>query len=367
MRAVFVIIMLIGVSFHSCDTSPNLVNCDFDEKAMLTHYADQLIVPRLADLRISLVLMESSIQQFGESPSIGLLNEARIYFGAAYKQYQMCSPFAFGPGLIDGVAFRERFNTFPANVNGIEANIQTASPASTALKSEVGFPAIDYLLFGQIGTSDNDLLALYTTDGNAANRLAYLEAVAGELKATATQIEAEWSSYRPQFINNIGTADGTSIGMVVNEFNYDFETLKNFKFKIPLGKFNGGVVLPAQVEAYYAGGSVELASTQAETFKALFEGTGYNGSDGPGLYEYLVCLEAQGNSGQLLADEISDQFDVIIDAIEAIPNPMSETLTNDKPVVDNAYLQMQMMVPKIKYEMTTALGVQINYQDNDGD
>ena len=367
MRRIIAIFLLIGISISACDTSPHLVNCDFDERVMLTHYADQIIVPRFADLSISLILMESSIQQFGNSPSMGLLNEARIYFGAAYKQYQMCSPFAFGPGLIDGVAFRERFNTFPTNVSGIETNIQNGSPTSSALKSEVGFPAIDYLLFGEPGTSDNDILALFTTDGNAANRIAYLEAVATELKSTAVQIEGGWTSYRSQFIDNTGTADGTSIGMMVNEFNYDFETLKNFKFKIPLGKYNGGVVLPSQVEAYYAGGSVELATTQAETFKALFEGTGYNDSDGPGLYEYLICLETQGTSGQLLADEILEQFDVIIEAIEAVPDPMSETLVSNKPVVDNAYLQMQMMVPKIKHELTSALGVQINYQDNDGD
>ena len=54
-------------------------------------------------------------------------------------------------------------------------------------------------------------------------------------------------------------------------------------------------------------------------------------------------------------------------ALELIPDPMSETLTTNKQVVDDAYLQLQMMVPMIKSELTSALGVQINYQDNDGD
>lgn len=370
MRKLFICLSIVfGVA--SCDVSPNLVSCDFDEKEMLTNYADEIIIPRIAALSLSLILFESSVQQFAVTPSIGLLNEARIFYGTAYTQYQECSMLAFGPGLIDGVPFTERFNTFPTNTTTINANVTNGTAVSVSPRSAVGFPAVDYLLFSEHGTSNDDVLALFITDPLATNRKAYLQELAMEMKTTSAQIEQAWlatgGNYRQEFIDNTGTAEGTSISLLINDFNFDFEILKNFKFKIPLGKFNGGVVLPEKVEAFYSGGSAQLAQRQTEAFKKLYEGMGTNGTNGPGLYEYLTCLETEGTSGALLADEISDQFESIVQAVNAVQDPMSESLITDFTTVDNAYLQMQMMVPKIKYEMTSALGVQINYQDNDGD
>ena len=355
----------------SCDTSPNLVNCDFDEQAMLTNYADELIIPRLEFLSLSLVLFESSVNEFASNPSIGLLNEVRIFYGTAYLQYQDCSTFQFGPGLIDGVPFTERFNTFPTNVPAILDNVANGVEVTSAAKSAVGFPAIDYLLFVEPGTSSNDVLDLFTTDVLAANRMAYLQQLVTELKTVTAQIEQGWLSsggnYRQAFINNTGTANGSSISLLANSFNFDFETLKNFKFKIPLGKFNGGVVLPEKVEAYYAEGSTQLAKAQLENFKFIYEGTGTNGADGPGFYEYLLCLETEAMTGTLLADDIRGQFERIEQALAPVADPMSEALVSDFTTVDNAYTEMQIMVPKIKHEMTSALAIQISYQDNDGD
>lgn len=370
MRKLLVLITIV-IGGVSCDTSPDLVKCDFDEQAMLTHYADQIILPRLAELSISLILFESSVAEFNSNPTIGLMQEARLKYVFAYEQYQECSMLAFGPGLINGIRFNERFNTFPTNTITINDNIIDGSTVVSAAKSAVGFPAIDYLLFIAPGTSNEDVLEFYTTDPLAANRKAYLLQLATELQNTVAQIDNGWlasgGNYRESFINNTGTADGSSISLLVNDLNFDFETLKNFKFKIPLGKFNGGVVLPEQVEGYFAGESVRLAKHQIESIKLLFEGTGVNGSNGPGLYEYLACLETDAMNGGLLADDIRGQFESIKQALNPVQDPMSGSLNSDFATVDNAYSQMQIMVPKIKYEMTAALGVQISYQDNDGD
>ena len=357
----------------ACNTpNDNLVNCDFDQPAMLTNYADEIIIPRFADLEIGMLFLEGSFNAFEDNPTIGLMNEIKVSFGAVYTSYQDCSPFGFGPGLINGVSFRARFSTFPTNTSVINSNILSGVDVSASPASTVGFPAIDYLLFGEPGMTDAQVFELFTTDANAANRRAYLGQLITEMKTITEQINADWGSYRSTFIANTGNSAGSSLSLLVNEFNYDFETLKNFKFKIPLGKFNGGVVLPETVEAYYAGGSVQLATRQTSAMKRLFLGVGENGADGLGLYEYTLCVkpltENEQNQGLVtLADDISEQFIEIETALELVPDPLSETLQNNKPLVDEAHTQMQMMVPLIKHEMTSALGVQISYQDNDGD
>lgn len=373
MNKIFIGIASLLLTTTACNTpNDNLANCDFDQSAMLTNYADEIIIPRFGDFKIGLLLLEGSYNAFVANPTPGLLVEMRVSFAATYRSYQRCSPFGFGPGLINGESFRARFNTFPTNPTGINAAILNGTSVSAGGASIVGFPAVEYLLFGEQGTTSSQLVELFTTDANAANRLTYLGELIAELKATTVQINEGWDSYRSSFIASTGNSAGSSLSLLINEFNFDFETLKNFKFKIPLGKFNGGIVLPEAVEAYYAGGSVQLAKEQVSAMKSLFLGIGENGVDGLGLYEYVLCAKPltsdEQNQGLLaLADKITEQFIEIEEALNLVPDPLSETLVSNKPVVDEAHTQMQIMVPLIKHEMTSALGIQISYQDNDGD
>ncbi len=354
------------------DPDDILVKCDFDQEGMLTNYADEIIIPRFGEFEVSLLYLEGAYDVFAATPTIGLLNEMRIMYGAAYGSYQKCSPFGFGPALIDGTTFTQQVNIFPTNTTTINSNIENEVPVSSSSVAAVGFPAIDYLLFGEQGTTDAQIVELFTTDVNAQKRMAYLGQLIAELKNTVVQINDDWEGYRSTFVGNTGNAAGSSLSLLVNAFNYDFETLKNYKFKIPLGKFNGGIVLPASVEAYYAGGSVQLAKEQVTALKESYLGTREDGSDGLGLYDYVLCVkplteEEQGQGLVALADDISQHFLDIETALDDVPDPLSETLVSNKPVVDNAHSKMQTTVPLIKQEMTSALGVQISYQDNDGD
>ena len=48
-------------------------------------------------------------------------------------------------------------------------------------------------------------------------------------------------------------------------------------------------------------------------------------------------------------------------------DPLSSEIMNNKPAVNECYSKMQQLVPYTKVDMTSALGVLITYQDNDGD
>ena len=103
-----ILAVAVSLGLSACDTGSDLNNCDFDEAAMLSNYADEIIQPRFADLVTATTLLEGSVDAFVATPTAGLLTEARISYAAAYKQYQRCSSFAFGPGLINGSPFRDR-------------------------------------------------------------------------------------------------------------------------------------------------------------------------------------------------------------------------------------------------------------------
>lgn len=345
-----------------CKPKDDSVDCNFDESAMLTNFAENLIIPAFGDLKAALTTLKVSIEAFNADPNIATLGVARSDFEDAFIAYQSCSMFSMGPGTDAGTSFRERVNTYPTTISTLESNISNgATDIATNGRATVGLPAIAFLLYDEPGTSDTDVLNNYTSqDGQL--RKDYLIALVNRLEDLISDIESSWNtSYRSQFISNTGTSEGSSIALLINDLSYDFEIRKNFGFKIPLGKFNGGIALPEQCEGYHAQISAELSLAHVSALKNVFKG-----GTGQGLDDYLKCLEHPYNEG-LLETAMNDQFQTIEADVVAVPDPMSETLTSNYQVVDDAYSSLSAMVPLLKREMPAALGVSITYQDADGD
>jgi len=356
------------VLFAGCDTGTDDVNCDFDAQAMRVNYADNIIAPAFADWAGSTTQLAQKAEAFATAQTAQSFTELRAAFISSYRTYQNASPFAIGSGMIGGLAFRDYVNTFPTNRGLIENYVAAGTvDASVNANSTIGYPALDYLLFGVAGTTEAEALDLFVNGTGAAARRNYLVSIASQIAGVATAVNGGWSSYRSTFVNSTGSGEGSTLEQLVNQFNRDLENLKNYKLKIPLGKFNGGVVLPEQVEAYYSGRSAELGKEQLAALRRMYLGVGANGSDGLGLDDYLECLKAGADSDGLLSEAIRDQFQAIVDAFNLLQDPMSEQLVSNKPVVDDAHTQLQMIVPLTKRELSSALGVQISYQSNDGD
>ena len=85
-------------------------------------------------------------------------------------------------------------------------------------------------------------------------------------------------------------------------------------------------------------------------------------AQGNGISDYLVLLKKEQLNNAVLA-----QFDAALDALKAIPDPLSAAFTNNAPLVEEAYKQVQKLLTLIKTDVSSATGVQITYMDNDGD
>lgn len=338
---------------------------EFDRKAMLENIGNNVIVPNYLSFKAKTFSLDSAVADFNSASDLTKLNNLQNLFKETYLLWQNISTFEFGPAY--DILFRVNSNNFPTDTVQINSNITTGSydPATAGNLDAKGFPAIDFLLFGR--TDNNSILANFTSDANAANRKTYLQNLSSELKSNASAVYNSWvGGYAGTFSNNTGTDVGSSLGMLVNELNYDYEILKNYRIGIPLGKKTLGTPQPNKVEAYYEKNSVQLAVEHIKSIENIYLGRSKSGSDGLGLDDYLIRLEAQYNSG-LLSDAIKSQFSVTISKLQAIPDPLSETIVNNPAVVDAAYNEIQKLLVLLKTDMPSALGVQITYQDNDGD
>lgn len=362
MKKVLIVFTAVFLALTACDTDSDLNNCDFDESAMLTNYAENIIVPRFESLGEELTELEAATTTFVADPTSSTLLSLKESYAQAYVSYQRCSSFTFGPGLINGIPFRDRFNIFPTNTNVINQNIAAGTAVSGSPQSTVGFPAIEFLIYGD----ETQIIESFTTANDAANRKTYLSQLVAELNSTTSSIISGWGSYESSFISNTGSAAGTSLSELANEFNRDYEIMKNFKFKVPVGRLNAGVPLPEKVEGYYSGITARLTEEQMNGLKDFYLGIGENGSDGLGLDDYLECLDAKTGT-ESLPESIEDKMHDILTKVDLLTDPMSEQLQSNQSVVDDVYLEMQSMVPLVKHEMTSAFAVQINYESGDGD
>lgn len=338
---------------------------DFNRTELLTNIADNIVMPAYDSLNSCITLYETALNNFKAVSDSANLETLRGKFKDLYNAWQYCSVFEVGPA--EQELFRLSVNTFPADTVQIKSNIIAGvyDFSSAANVDAKGFPAIDYLLYAYASISP--VIVSLTSDAYAAARKKYLDDCFLEIKTKFITVKNTWqSSYRSTFINAAGTDIGSSLGILVNQICYEMDFIKNAKFGIPLGKKTLGTPLPASCEAYYSGISVQLAVSALKNLENVYLGRSLNGADGIGLDDYLDHLEAQYN-GITLNSAIKGQFSTTINSVAGLASPLSYSILNNPSSVDAAYLEIQKLLVLLKTDMTSALGVQITYQDNDGD
>ncbi|HET6227192.1 MAG TPA: imelysin family protein [Bacteroidia bacterium] len=342
----------------------------FDKEAMLANYADNIIFPAYTNFKYAVDSLDKTTDNFVKDPTPINLQALQVFFVKAYIRYQSVSTFELGPA--DGELFRSSANIFPCDTTKINSKISIGNfDLSTVSDIDAkGFPALDFLLFNSKQNS-TIILSRFTTAGNAENAKKYLSTVVAELKHKSDVIYNGWSAtggnYIATFKNNLGSSVGSSLGLMINQFNLNFENLKNARVGIPLGKKSLGIIYPNKVEAFYSGQSFAMALEQIKSIEDVYLGRGANGIDGLGFEDYLIALKTEHPSGQL-SDVIKAKISAIKQELLKFQGGVfSEMITQDPAQFENLYQQIFQLTVLIKVDMPSAFGVMITYEDNDGD
>jgi predicted lipoprotein len=330
----------------------------FDRAGMLTNLGNNVIVPAHQQFNIAAAALKTKKNSFIGNPSSLTLDSLKASFLSAYTAYMKVETYSFTAS-----GEMRNLNVFVTDTTQINTNISTGTYNLTAANNiqAKGFPAIDYLLFGR---SSNDIINLFTTDVNAAKRIQYLNDITNEIETVAGNVASSWNSSLTQFTSASGTDVGSSVGMLVNDLSFEMERCRRERVGNSLGYIgfiSSGNIAPYLVEAYHSVYSKELLAENLRQLKTLYEG-----GSGSGFDDYLTYLNAEYN-GQPLAPAISNQFDLVIQKTEAIPVGFSTALTTNKPEMESLFLELKKLTVMLKVDMSSQLGVIINYSDNDGD
>lgn len=324
---------------------------------MFTNIADNIILPALDSLQDEVDRLALAVGRFTDSPDEGGLQAVQDACKAAWLSWQAVSPYNFGPA--ETVFLRSSVNNFPANTTDIEANI-AAGNYDFDLPDEYdkGFPTLDYLLFG-LGGNVGEIVAKYEP-GNAYSQ--YLADVVADIKSRGDRTQTEWANtYRNSFVQNTGTAAGTSLSLLINHLNQNYEVLKRDRMGLPSGVLTLDIANPTKVEAYYSGYSLELAIKSLEASIKLYLGDG-----GQGLDDLLKAANAMKGSETLDA-VIQAQFSEALTALQALSGPLSEAVEKDQQAAQQAYAELSQQLVHIKTDMPSVLCVAITYVDNPSD
>jgi predicted lipoprotein len=367
----FIAVALCGCGGGANEPSP--ADNAKDRQIMLTHWADDLIVPAYEGFQVSLGAMVEAADAFSAGPDASSLVALRDAWANAYVAWQKVELYEFGPA--DKYTLRNFFNIYPADINGISSNIDNPSanldlPASYA---QQGFPALDYLVNGT-GGDDVAIVSYYTDAAHGAQRLAYVNRISTRMNTLLGKVISEWKgTYRDTFVSKTGLDIGSSTGLVVNAFTLYYERyVRSGKIGIPSGAALGpaGTSSPERVEALYKRDISSLLAKTAHAAAAdFFNGMDANtGLQGPSFQSYLDALGAKdAASGTPLSQIINDQFAIVTTQLDGLLPDFYEQIETDNDKMISTYAAMQKLVRLLKVDMTSAMSVTITYTDNDGD
>ncbi|WP_158605919.1 imelysin family protein [Taibaiella sp. KBW10] len=356
------------LSLYACNKGKKKTDdtAALDRKPMLSHYADQYVLPGYDALIRDLNTLNTQAAAFTSTPNNSSLIALKNAWETAYLTWQTVDMLEFG--ATEEISLRSYMNTYPATESKIEANITAGNYNLETFgnKDAQGFPAVDYLINA---LDASGTIARFTTAANAAAYKTYLSDVIRKMQEKAITVKNNWVSGRNTFVDATGTDAAGGLSKMTNAVVLYYERyLRSGKVGYPVGAMTG-VALPGHVEAYYSPElSKRLAIKALESFIAFYEGKNYDGTASTnGMKQYLSSIGTKDSDGTLMATVLSTSLTNGLTALQNLNGTLKDGVNTNRVAVLSVYDKLQLSVALLKVDMVSAFGISITYLDNDGD
>lgn len=363
-RFYFIIFLILSTfGFSSCGDKTDTKKTEFDRKELLENIATNLIIPSYQNLENNTDLFVEATQNFTQNPSVSTLESAQIAWKSAYLSFQDANVYNFGAAQGTLGSLLENVGTFPVSETKVENYISAGNSSLNNFdRDSRGFLGAEYLLFDK--ESQINVVGKFSDQ----NRKEYLLAIVQNIQTEVKKVNDSWKNgYKETFTNNTGTDAGSGVSILFNEWNKSFESIKNFKLGLPLGRRAGQTQSDSKlVEAYYSKESILFLKAHFENIERIWYGKSltFNGQDGIGFEEYLMSVEG----GDAVVSETKLQLEEVRKVINLLPSEDLQTQISSNPTaINNVLTEMQKLTRFFKSEMISLLGITITYDSGDGD
>lgn len=358
------LVLVIGACSSSDDGPNGSVSDNFNRGALLTNAADNIIIPAFEDLLAKLTTLKSAKNAFVGDASQSNLTSLRNAWLDAYKVWQNVEMFNISKA--EELNYGFQMNVYPTTIADVEKNIDSGSYDLTHPNNNdaVGFPALDYLLYG-VANDDTAILAKYSN----AKYKNYLSDLVDQMQSLTQTVLDDWkNTFRNTFVNSTANTATSSLNKLVNDFLFYYEKgLRANKIGIPAGNFSASP-LPDKVEAFYNKEvSKELALAALQAVQDFFNGKSYTGSStGESFKTYLDFLNTI-KGGDDLSALINNQYNEARTKIQDLDANFHDQINADNTKMTQAYDALQKAVVLMKVDMLQAFSVSVDFTDADGD
>ncbi|WP_425389949.1 imelysin family protein [Ekhidna sp.] len=363
--AIFSMVIFAGCS----DDDTGDLTDNFDRQAMLTNWADNIIIPGYERYVSDLEALSAEVETFTSTPTLDNLNALRNAWLEANLAWQKVAMFEIGKA--ESITLINYTNIYPTNTEDMIKTIESGDYdlSSVNKQDEQGFPAIEYLIYG-VRDTDQAIIDLYSQEMVNHPYKIFLKDLTQRLETLAKSVHDDWENgYRDTFVNNDGSEATASVNKLVNDYIFYYEKhLRAGKIGIPAGVFTGSKS-SEKVEGLYSGKSKALFMAGLDAMQAFFNGTSLDSNlpvEGEGLKSYLDFVQ-EISDGEDLGSLINAQFELARDQAELLSDNFSAQVENDNSLMLQTYDELQKNVVNMKVDMLQALNIRVDYVDADGD
>jgi uncharacterized protein len=333
-------------------------------RELLASWSTALVVDGYRQFEGDASALSAALAEVCSEPSQSALDNARQAWWQARQPWEQLEVFAFGPYSREPLRLGPKIDLWPLRLPVEDVEELLASDSAVTPEavngmgvSRKGLQVAEYLLF-----APDALTAL-----GDARRCEYLSSVGTELVTRALELRQAWDPASGDFAGELSEAGrGRSafddlhdaFSEVINRMGFTLENLRTEKLLKPLGTSNGDPA-PDLVESRFSGRSVQDMRDNLDGIELIYFGDPARSI--LGLDSYL------SERGRSYATQMRDNLSAIREAFDAIPEPMTDAVSSSRQRIDAANAAVSDLQMLIQVDMINTLGLQVSFNDNDGD
>lgn len=334
-------------------------------RELLSSWSTELIVPLYRDFATESEALSSSLATLCASPTGESVTAAREAWARARETLKEGEVFAFGPFTRPEYRIGPTLDSWPARADDVEELLASDAAVDAAAIATLGvwhkgLPVIEYLLYPPGAVAEEQLAD--------ARRCEYLRSVGAELVSRARELHLAWSPEGSDFAGQLSGAGRTStafrslrdaFGEIVNRMGFTIENIRRDKLGRPLGDASGGTPAPDSAESRFSGRSIADIQDNLDGIELLFFGDAARAIPGLGRYAR--------ERGQDFDQRVRDALTAARDALEPCDLPLTDAVRTAPEAVGEANARLGEAQALFQVELIGALGLSLNFNDNDGD
>ena len=325
-------------------------------RELLESLVDVVYLPTSRDFAAAAGPLVEATAALCAEPSAANQQAAQLAWREARRPWKQAEPFtSFGPAA--DLRIDSAVDFWPLRVADVEDELAATAPITDDYiaglgATRKGLPVIEYLLFGDLARLQD-------------RPCEYLEALARAVAADADRLVSAWSDFRAELV---GAGDGSAtyprlsdaVNDTANGIFIAAEIAEGVKLAEPLGRRDGGIAQPQNVESPYSDNSIaDLVDSFAGIRNAYT--ASYGGASGLGF----SALVAGANPG--LDADVRARIDECVAAAEAIEPTLATAVSDDPATVELAFTCSKELLRLLKSDVAGLLGVTPTFGDVDGD